>query len=158
MMTTTNEIPVARTQRGRGRSERGAALLEVAMTLPILLLVAVGIFEFGRAYQTWQVLTNAAREGARIAVLPGTDDASVEDRVQEYMAAGQLSAADDATVTITRDNEIAIGAGTASASRVEVAYPYTFSVLQPVANLVVAGSTAGEPITMTATATMRNEM
>jgi Flp pilus assembly protein TadG len=158
MTIHTNEMPVARTPGGRGRSERGAALLEVALTLPILLLVAVGIFEFGRAYQTWQVLTNAAREGARIAVLPGTDDASVENRVQEYMAAGQLSAADGATVTITRDNEIAIGTGTATASRVEVAYPYTFSVLQPVANLVVAGSTAGEPITMTATATMRNEM
>ena len=50
----------------RTNSERGAALLEVALTLPLLLLVAVGIFEFGRAYQTWQVLTNAAREGARL--------------------------------------------------------------------------------------------
>ena len=52
------------------RSETGAALLEAAFTIPMLLLVTVGIFEFGRAYQTWQVLTNAAREGARIAVLP----------------------------------------------------------------------------------------
>ncbi len=158
MTTTANPISLARTLRRRGRSERGAALLEVARTLPILLLGAVGICEFGRAYQTWQVLTNAAREGARIAVLPGIDDNAVENRVQEYMAAGQLSEADGATVTITRDNEIAMGAGTATASRVEVAYPYTFSVLQPVANLVVAGSTVGAPITMTATATMRNEM
>ena len=43
------------------RDERGAALLEVAMTLPLLLLLSVTIFEFGRAFQTWQVLTNAAR-------------------------------------------------------------------------------------------------
>ncbi|PYR71259.1 MAG: hypothetical protein DMF88_00460 [Acidobacteria bacterium] len=54
------------------RDERGAALVEMALTLPLMLLVSAGIFEFGRAYQTWQVLTNAAREGARIAVLPGT--------------------------------------------------------------------------------------
>ena len=47
---------------------RGAALLEAAITMPIILLISVGIFEFGRAYQTWQVLTNAAREGARLAV------------------------------------------------------------------------------------------
>ena len=55
------------------RSEKGVALVEAAMTIPLLLLVSVGIFEFGRAYQTWQVLTNAAREGARIAVLPDRD-------------------------------------------------------------------------------------
>ena len=47
------------------RSEKGAALVEAAVTIPLLLLVSVGIFEFGRAYQTWQVITNAAREGAR---------------------------------------------------------------------------------------------
>jgi Flp pilus assembly protein TadG len=46
------------------KNERGAALIETAITIPIILLISVGIFEFGRAYQTWQVLTNAAREGA----------------------------------------------------------------------------------------------
>lgn len=54
------------------RNQRGAALLETAITLPLILLVSVSIFEFGRAYQVQQVLTNAAREGARIAVLPDT--------------------------------------------------------------------------------------
>ena len=51
------------------KNERGAALIETAITIPIILLISVGIFEFGRAYQTWQVLTNAAREGARVAIL-----------------------------------------------------------------------------------------
>ena len=146
------------TRHARITGERGAALLEVAMTLPLLLLVAVGIFEFGRAYQTWQILTNAAREGARIAVLPGIDDEAVEDRVQQYLAAGLLTAADEADVTIDRDTTVDIGDDTASASRVQVDYPFTFMVLQPIARLVVAGSTAGEAITMTTTATMRNEM
>jgi Flp pilus assembly protein TadG len=52
------------------RSEKGTALIEAAVTIPLLVFVCVGIFEFGRAYQTWQVVTNAAREGARVAVLP----------------------------------------------------------------------------------------
>ena len=56
----------------RGGSERGQSLIETALTLPLLLLVSVSIFEFGRAYQMTQVLTNAAREGARVAVLPGS--------------------------------------------------------------------------------------
>ena len=146
------------TRRAPTTSERGVALLEVALTLPLLLLVAVGIFEFGRAYQTWQILTNAAREGARIAVLPGIDDDAVEGRVHEYLTLGLLDAADEADVTIDRDAEVDIGDDTASASRVQVEYPFTFMVLQPIATLVVEGSTLGEPLTMTTTATMRNEM
>jgi Flp pilus assembly protein TadG len=145
-------------RRTSTNGERGQALLEVALTLPLLLLVAIGIFEFGRAYQTWQVLTNAAREGARVAVLPGSNDAAVEDRVQEYLEAGLLSAADEVDVTIDRDTEISLGAGTASASMVQIDYPFTFMVLQEIATLVVDGSTAGEPLTMTTSATMRNEM
>ena len=47
----------------------------------MLLFVSVAIFEFGRAYQTWQVLTNAAREGARMAVLPDPTAGAVEQRV-----------------------------------------------------------------------------
>jgi len=129
----------------------------MALTLPLMLLVAIGIVEFGRAYQTWQVLTNAAREGARIAVLPGMDDATVTSRVQSYMSDGQLPNSAIATVTITRNNAIAIGAGTASASRVTIGYPFTFMVLQPIAQLVDPTTTAGAPLTMTASALMRNE-
>ena len=55
----------------RIRNQRGAALLETAITIPLVLLVSVAVFEFGRAYQTWQVLTNAAREGARVSILVG---------------------------------------------------------------------------------------
>ena len=72
------------------RSEKGAALLEAAMTIPLLLLVAIGTLEFGRAYQTWQVLTNAAREGARMAVLPNQTQSAVVQRVRNYMQSGQL--------------------------------------------------------------------
>ena len=139
------------------RNDRGSVLIEMALTLPIMLLVSAGIFEFGRAYQTWQVVTNAVREGARIAVLPGIDDASVTTRVRTYMSDGQLPNYSTATVTITRNDTIAIGAGTASASRITVNYPFTFMVLQPIALLVDPHSTAGSPLTMTVSALMRNE-
>ena len=74
------------------RSEKGAALVEAAVTLPLLLLVSVGIFEFGRAYQTWQVLTNAAREGARVAVLPDVTAASVDAARPRLHAGGAARA------------------------------------------------------------------
>ena len=95
------------------RNERGQALLETAIALPLVLLISVGIFEFGRAYQTWQVLTNASREAARIAILPGTTDADIRARVQQYLNAGQLDAAASATVTIDRTKTVTVGLGTA---------------------------------------------
>src|SRR5438132_7308064 len=84
--------PLARSWRRWGsemtrrfRSQRGAAIIETALTLPILLLVSVGIFEFGRAYETWEVMTNAAREGARVAVLPNPVAGAPDARVREYL-------------------------------------------------------------------------
>lgn len=142
----------------RAAGERGQALLETALTLPLLLLVSVSIFEFGRAYQTWEVLTNAAREGARVAVLPNTAPATAQARAQQYMTSGQLANANTATVTVNQAATIDLGAaGTAAASQVTVSYPFQFIVLQPVARLVVPGSALGAPLTMTATAVMRNE-
>ena len=138
-------------------SERGAAIIETALTLPILLLVSVGIFEFGRAYETWEVMTNAAREGARVAVLPNPTAGAADARVRAYLQVGGLNY--DSSVGVAIDPvQVSLGAaGNASASRVTVTYPFTFMVLQPVARLVVLGSTAGGPITLTAAATMRNE-
>jgi Flp pilus assembly protein TadG len=141
----------------RARNERGAALLEMALTLPLLLLVCVGILEFGRAYQTWQVLTNAAREGARVAVLPGTTQSDVTTRVRQYMTAGQLPNAATATVAIDGSQTVSIGAGTASASQVTVTYPFDFIVLDPIARLAT-GQGTGTNLNMVAQATMRNEM
>ena len=145
-------------RRGRARDERGTALIETALTFPLVLLLSVSVFEFGRAFQHWQILTNAAREGARIAVLPGISDEDVSARVQSYLEAGRLAAADEATVAIARNDEISIGGDdTASASTVSISYPFEFIVLQPLMPLVVSNSTVGEAITMTASATMRNE-
>ena len=137
--------------------ERGAALLEAAMTLPLLLLIAIGIFEFGRAYQTWQVLTNAAREGARVSVLPNSTSSAAESRVRAYMQSGQLSGYATASVSVDRSASISVGGGAVGASAVTVDYPFQFMVLQPVANLVVAGTATGSPLTMRASAVMRNE-
>lgn len=135
------------------RSERGSALIETAMALPIILLISVAIFEFGRAYQTWQVLTNAAREGARISVLPGSTESDVNAIVMNYMVNGALPGAAGSTITVNRNAAV----GSNSASQVTVDYPFQFIVLQPVARLVSPSTRAGEPLTMRAVSIMRNE-
>lgn len=144
-------------QLPRLRDDRGTALIETALTVPLVLLLSISVFEFGRAFQHWQVLTNAVREGARVAVLPATSDDAVTSRVMTYLEGGQLAGADSATVDVVRNAEIAVGTGTASASTVTVRYPFEFVVLEALMPLIAPGSSVGAPITMSASATMRNE-
>src|SRR5689334_23699847 len=109
------------------KNERGAALLETAITIPMILMVCIGIFEFGRAYQTWQVLTNASREGARLAVIPGSTDADVRARVNQYLTGGVLSSLADSKIVLNR----AVGfTATATGSSVQVNYPFQFMILK----------------------------
>lgn len=144
----------SRRMGSRTGSERGAELLEAAVTIPLVLLVCVGIFEFGRAYQTWQVLTNAAREGARVGVIQGTTDSAITTTVRNYMQNGQLPNYATATVTITHTVPLT---GSDTGTQVQINYPFTFIVLNPVVRLVAPSSTTGAPITMVSSALMRNE-
>ena len=145
------------TSRSTRYGERGNALVEAAITVPILLLLMVGIFEVGRAYETWQVVTNAAREGARMAVTPNSDTDTVEALVKKYMADGQLNKAAVATVDVDTNASFTVNGANVGASLVTVDYPFDFIILNPVARLVKPGSTAGSSITMHVTAMMRNE-
>lgn len=52
----------------RRRADRGASAVEFALVLPLFLLVIAGVVDFGRAFFTQVILTNAAREGARAAI------------------------------------------------------------------------------------------
>lgn len=152
--TASVEMRGVPTSTGRAsRNERGAALLETAVTLPIVLMICVGIFEFGRAYQTWQVLTNAAREGARVAVLKGTTDLEVETAVRTYLAAERLGNAGSAPIAVNR--KVALGSNTGT--EVTIQYPFSFVLFDSAVRFVKPASTTGAPLTMSAVAIMRNE-
>ena len=53
------------------KQDRGAAMIELALILPILVMLLVGIIDFGRAYSAQVSITGAAREGARTLALGG---------------------------------------------------------------------------------------
>ncbi|MGH9146759.1 MAG: TadE/TadG family type IV pilus assembly protein [Vicinamibacterales bacterium] len=144
-------------RRRSWRSERGVELIETAFTIPMLLLIAVGIFEFGRAYQSWQILTNAAREAARVAVLPATGPAAAADAARNYMQNGQLQNYGAASIDVDQFATIMVDGDDISASTVTVQYPFDFIVLGPVARLINPSTTLGGDLTMVATAVMRNE-
>ena len=58
-----------RLRRDGGRRQRGQGLTEFALVIPIFLLLVVALFDLGRAVFAYNTLTNAAREGARIAIV-----------------------------------------------------------------------------------------
>jgi Flp pilus assembly protein TadG len=72
-------------------ARRGAAVVEFALIAPLFFTMILGIIEFGRMMMVQQILVNAAREGARSAVLPGETDAQVTTVVSNYMSGVQIS-------------------------------------------------------------------
>ena len=65
-------------------SGQGTAAVEFALFLPIFLTILFGIIELGSAWYTRQVLVNASREGARLAVLPAPDGPT-NNEVETYV-------------------------------------------------------------------------
>ena len=77
---------------------RGAAVVELAVVLPLLLTLVFGIIEFGWIFMVRETLTNASREGCRVAILQGSTEQDVRDQVDASMAGASLS---NYTVEIT---------------------------------------------------------
>ena len=73
----------------RPSREGGQAVIELALTLPLLLLVLTGIIDFGFQFQRYEVVTNAAREGARVGVLPEYGPADASDPRTELPRCGR---------------------------------------------------------------------
>jgi len=127
------------------------AMVEMVFVLPVLLLLLFGIVEFGVLFGQWQTLTNAAREGAREAVVfrvgcvPADVEADVQARVSNYAAA--------AGITVNGGDIVVAGqcGDSDTNSQVTVTHTYSFTV--------VPGFVAGlaPTIDLVGTSTMRNE-
>jgi Flp pilus assembly protein TadG len=145
------------------RSERGAELVEFAVALPVLLVLVAGIVDFGFLFQRYEVITNAAREGARLASLaPNYTNAAVQTRVRQYIQTGlnltnaQLDAAVDPTTGVSVTNQtINTVTPNISTRLVVVNYQHTFVMLGPVMRLINANW--GNGMTITSSSEMRLE-
>ena len=140
---------IKRHDPGHNRT-RGAALVEMAMMLPFLLLFLVGVMELGVMLYDKAVLTNASREGARLLISAAGDpitDTQVTNRVNTFLQNHMISfSPSSVSTTVTR-----AGSATGDEVRVRVSYQYTFLVLP---NFV---SITGNTLTMGAETSMRLE-
>ncbi|MFI6101316.1 TadE/TadG family type IV pilus assembly protein [Lentzea sp. NPDC051213] len=124
--------------------DRGATAVEVALLMPILLILVMGIVDFGRALHAQITLTQAAREGVRVAALKQPNPTGRT----EDAAAGLDPASIGVTVTAcpaTPDDEDA-----------EVEATYTFEFVTPVGGLagMFGGGGFGSPILLSAKGVM----
>jgi len=137
------------------------------LVLPLLLVVLAGIVDFGFVFQRYEVITNAAREGARIAILPGYTAPVVQDRVRLYVQQG-LSLSSGALDTVLPLTEVDVtyptmtvtltGGGTVAVptALVVVNYQHEFLLLGPIMGLINASW--GDGITLRGSSQMRMEV
>ncbi|MCE5267671.1 MAG: pilus assembly protein [Planctomycetaceae bacterium] len=130
------------------RNRRGAALVEFAIVAPIFFLLVFGIIEFGRAIMVQEIITNASREGARLAVLdaPNPTAGQVNTTVTTYLANAGISGA---TVTINPAEPTSAGYG----------QPVSVTVSIPFGNVswLPAPMFLGKATKLTAKSVMRRE-
>jgi TadE-like protein len=150
-----------------GAPERGAALVELAMVLPLLLVVIAGIVDFGFAFQRYEVITNAAREGARLGSLSGYNAAFVQERVRQYVKQA-LNLTDPTLDVVMPTNSVTVtypnitlnlsggGSVVAPAARIDAFYHHQFMLLGPVMGLI--NKSWGSSISMKGTAIMRMQV
>lgn len=132
--------------------QRGASAVEMAIILPLLVLLVFGAIEFGVFLYDQQVLTNASREGARAGIIqrvPRLSDGEIDTIVNDYAAGHLITFGDGATspsTTVTREGDLF-----GNDLTVTVNYMYSFFV---VANLIPGFES---PRQMTAQTTMKME-
>lgn len=102
----------------RGKGERGEGLVELAVILPVLLLILLAILDLGRAVYAYHVVANCAREGARFGKVSPNNTADIIAVVQN--AAVGLDSS-DITVTVSHP----------TANNIRVDVQYTFRLITP---------------------------
>jgi Flp pilus assembly protein TadG len=129
-------------------------MVETVIVLPVLLTVLFGVIELSVMLGRWQVLSNAAREGARLAVVFRTDcnpalvEADVQARVEDYAATLGMTSAD---LDVVFDPDEKVCGDRNTRTKVTVKSTYQFGVLS---NLVEGLSPSLE---LQASSVMRNE-
>lgn len=104
--------------------ERGAAAVEFALLVPVLIMIILGIMEFGRAYNIQATLTNAARESARVMSINNSQTAA---RAAAQSATAQLKPA-------LADGDVAFSAATCTVgAQMTVTIRYSLSTMTAIA-------------------------
>jgi Flp pilus assembly protein TadG len=137
-------------RRRRGAGDRGAAAVEFALLLPLLLLIVFGLIDFGRALNAQVTLTQAAREGARLDALGSYTSSQICTRVVTAATGLNLTCSNVTITAMCPSSSSSSGVGSGDGV-VQVSYPFTFvTPLGAIARLAGGGSGSFSGLTLTA--------
>lgn len=130
------------------KKERGQAMVEFVLVLPVFLLLVFGIVDFGMGFHAWLTVTNSAREGARLGAVRGSS-AQIVQRVQDTS-----DTLDVANMTVTVTN-----AQGDPGESVVVDVDYDYTLITPLDSVLglVSGGSVGPTIRFSSSADMRLE-
>jgi len=100
-MINTRQVDCGNTKQYSERS--GVAVVELALVLPIFVMVVFGIIEFGRAMMVGQMVTSAAREATRLSIVDGSSNEGVTEWIHSFLDESLGIGPADVTVEITVD-------------------------------------------------------
>jgi len=123
------------------------AAVEFAVVAPVFFLLIFGMIEYGRMVMVQQVITNASREGARLAVLDGANFEEINSQVNDYLNSASINAV-NAMVTVEPDPPTSAGFGEPITVSVSIAFSKVSWLPSP---MYLGGKT------LTATTVMRRE-
>jgi Flp pilus assembly protein TadG len=138
---------LGRQRAKRSSNEWAQGLVEFALVIPILLILAMGVIDFGWGLRAYITVTNSAREGARLGVTCATDDA-IKAQVASY-SSGLLNTSNVTVVS----NPCKNGGKTGDPLTVKVTYNYKY--ITPLGSLMSLSNTS--TLTMNSSTTMRAE-
>lgn len=102
----------------RSQKKEGAAAVEAAIVLSLITVLALGVIEYGRALTVNQIITNAAREGARYAAKPNATTATFNNILDLYMSSNGFSSSEyTKQVTVRVNNNVVSGATVSTAPK-----------------------------------------
>ena len=132
--------------RNRLNNDRAQGLVEMALVLPIFLLLVMGIVDFGMGLRAYVTVNNSSREGARYAIIcPSTlNDDAIKGRVANY--SNGLVTTDHVYVTWQTPSQRC-----KSGDSVKVEATTTYNYITPLSALIPG------PLRLTASSTMRVE-
>ncbi len=113
--------------------QRGQTLVEFALLLPVLILLVLAIFEFGRAFYAYSTVANAAREAARFGTVDPTNTQGIRDAAKNKSVALGLQDG-DILVSCPDDNGSCTDNGSGNnliTHRIQVTINYTFTAVVP---------------------------
>ena len=151
-------MPMLKRTQKFSRSERGQSLVELAITLPILVLLLLGTLDFGMAIFSYSMLRDSAQEGAFFGSFNPSNSAEIENRARNispraedvvFSSPVQLRDKDLVKVNVKVLGNSCQGAENGVANSIQVNVSYRYPLLMPLIGRLIGSNTI--PLTGTAT-------